>query len=120
MDVYLYSTITLNVGAVLEETTKSLASVAKRTILVTYYPASSGYSNSLTKEQIKNLENNLRNKYCMESGCEINQHMKSIGVIILRYKSLKSQSDEVKHLNSLLPPGAVAIADLVTKVDIDV
>ena len=104
----------------MEETTESLASVAKRTILVWYNQASTGDSNALTKEQIENLENNLRNKYCKERGCEINQHMTFVGAIILRYKSLKSQSDEVKHLNSLLPPGAVAKADRVTNVDIDV
>ena len=104
----------------MEKTTESLASVAKRTIVVWYNRASSGDLNVLTKKEIENLENNLRNKYCKERGCEINQHMTFVGAIILRYKSLKSQSDEVKHLNSLLPPGAVAKADRVTKVDIDV
>ena len=83
--------------------------VAEKTILVSYKKESSGDPNALTKEEIEKLENDLKNNYCKERGCEVVQHLKAVGILILRFNNLKSQSDEAKHLNSVLPEGVEGV-----------
>jgi len=69
----------------------------------------------LTKEEIEKLENDLKNNYCKERGCEVDQNLKAIRILILRFNNLKSQSDEAKHLNSVLPEGVFAEGDQVVR-----
>jgi len=90
--------------------------VAEKTILVSYKKESSGDPNALTKEEIEKLENDLKNNYCKERGCEVAQHLKAVGILILRFNNLKSQSDEVKHLKSVLPEGVFAEGDQVVSI----
>ena len=75
--------------------------ISEKTILVSYKKESSGDPNALTKEEIEKLENDLKSNYCKERGCEVAQHLKAVGILILRFNNLKSQSDEVKHLKSV-------------------
>ena len=63
----------------------------------------------LSKKEIEKLENDLKNNYCKERGCEVDQHLKAISILILRFNNLKSQSDEAKHLNSVLPEGVEGV-----------
>ena len=108
--------ITVLQGAMFNEEDNSknnAKTVVKNTILVSYIKQSSGDPNALTKEEIEQLENDLKNYYCKERGCEVDQHLKAVGIIILHFKNLKSQSDEAKHLNSELPEGAFAEGDQV-------
>ena len=91
-------------SAKLDETTEILASVAKRTIVVSL--------KGLTKELIERLENSFRIKICKERGCETNKLTSTFdGAMNLRYKYVKSQSDEVKHTSSILPKGVKAKED---------
>ena len=61
-----------------DETTEILASVAKRTIVVSF--------KGLTKELIEILENCFRNKICKERGCETNKPTSTFdGAMNLRY-----------------------------------
>ena len=100
-----------------EENSKSDAKTrAEKTILVSYLKESSGDPNSLTKQGIEKLANDLKNNYCKERGCEVAQHLKAIGILILRFNNLKNQSDEVKHLNSVLPKGVLAEGDQVVNI----
>ena len=79
------------------------------TILVSYLKASSG--GHFGDEQIEELESDLKNNYCPMRGCEVVQHLKAVGTLILRFRNLKNQNDEVAHLNLKLPEGVVAAAD---------
>ena len=99
-----------------ENSELNVEKVAQQTILISYKKESSGDPNALTKEQIEKLESYLKDKYCKERGCEIAQHLKAVGIIILRFNNLKSQSDESKHLNSVLPEGVFAEGDQVVSI----
>ena len=97
-----------------EDNSKSdVKTVVEKTILISYFKESSGNPNALTKKEIEKLENDLKNNYCKERNCKVYQHLKAIGVLILRYNNLKSQRDEAKYLNSVLPEGVVAAGDQV-------
>ena len=87
--------------------------VAEKTILISYLKASSGNPKALSKEQIEKLENDLKNNYCPQRGCEVTQHLKAVGILTLRFKNLNKQNHEVIHLRSTLPDGVVAEADQV-------
>ena len=125
MKFYVYFTIVVLLITTLlheamsneEENSKSdPKTVAEKTILVSYKKESSGDPNALTKEEIEKLENDLKNNYCKERGCEVDQNLKAVRILILRFNNLKSQSDEVKHLKSVLPEGVFAEGDQVVSI----
>ena len=105
--VVLLTTIILH-AAMSYEKDKSesyVTKVGEKTILV--------LGLELSKKEIEKLENDLKNNYCKERGCEVDQHLKAINILILRFNNLKSQRDEAKYLNSVLPEGVVAAGDQV-------
>ena len=115
--VLLISTILHGAMSNEEENSKNNPeAVAEKTILVSYKKESSGDPNALTKEEIEDLENDLKNNYCKERGCEVVQHLKAVGILILRFNNLKSQSDEAKQLNTVLPEGVLAEGDQVVSI----
>ena len=114
--IMLFLTATAFIGIMAEDNTKiDPKDKAEKTILVSYYKKSSKDPRALTKEQIEKLESDLKDNYCKEKGCEI-QHLKAVGILILHFKNLKSQVDEVKNLNSILPEGVLAEGDQVVSI----
>ena len=97
----------------MDETTEIIASVAKRLIVLSF--------KGFTEELIEILENSFSNKICKERGCETNKLTSTFdGAMNLRYKYVKSQSDDVKHISSLLPKRGKAKTDRITNIDLDI
>ena len=114
--IMLFLTATAFIGIMAEDNpTNDPKDKAEKTIIVSYLKKSSKDPKALTKEQIEKLKSDLKDNYCKERGCEI-QHLKAVGLLILHFKNLKNQEDEVKNLNSVLPEGVFAEGDQVVSI----
>ena len=89
----------------------------EKTVLVKY-PKASSNPDALSDEEIGFLEYGLTHYYCPARGCELESHMKAMGMFELYYKNPTNQNFEVEYLRSLLPAGAKAVLNSAFQVDL--